>query len=98
MPRMTRFTPISTPIGMAVTQASRKALNTRYRLTQVCSHKVAPPNPSVATSKKLSTTAPGPGRNNGATMPVAVTYHHAPIITRTVAMLMRTLLPCPGAP
>ncbi len=38
MPRHTRLMPIAMPTGMAVTQASRKAENTRNMLARKCCH------------------------------------------------------------
>src|SRR5258706_3542489 len=97
-PRATRLTPIITPIGIAVRQASAKAPNTRPRLVVVCCSSVAPAKPSVATWMNWPNTACGVGRKIGLTSPELLTTTHSSSNTATVADAITVELPCPGAP
>ena len=84
------------PTGIAVRQARKKAANTRYRLQKVCSSNVAPPKPSVATSRNCASTAAGDGRNRGLIQPLRVTNHQSRSSASTVTTLIATLEPWPG--
>ena len=97
MPRAMRETPIAMPAGMAVTQASRKAANTRMRLAQKWSSSGRPPwmSPFQASAKAV-TIRSGVGRKMSRIHPKWVAIHHSAKIAATVTMLMRVLGPSPG--
>ncbi len=97
MPRAMRETPIAMPAGIAVTQASRNAANTRIRLAQKCSSSGRPPwmSPFHA-SAKLVMIRSGVGRNRSRIQPRWVATHHSANSAATVTTLMRVLDPSPG--
>ncbi len=83
---------------MAVTQARKKAPNTRDKLASACSVSVELATPSVMAETNLSYTAKGEGRNSGRTQPALVTRNQSPMSARLVIRLMWPLYPAPGAP
>src|SRR5512147_571941 len=95
MPRTIRDTPIPMPIGMAVTHASRNALNTRNIDQPKCVASGASVSVPVADSYKRVKTTSGVGRKSGGTQRRWLASHHSAKIATIDSALQPELLPSP---
>src|SRR6478672_8385574 len=96
MPRITRDTPIATPIGMAVRHAAMNAVNTRNIDQPKCSASGASVSWPAADSYSRSNTTSGVGRNSGGTQRRWLASHHNASSTTTVIVLISVEDPSPG--
>src|SRR5664280_520817 len=96
MPRATRLMPIAMPTGIAVMQATKKAVKTRNMLAAKCCQSGLSLAFPVRYSTNCSRTACGFGRKSGLTQPMLVTKNQSATSVTTVATLMTTLEPSPG--
>src|SRR5512137_1018842 len=97
MPRTIRDTPMPMPIGIAVAQASRKALNTRNIDQPKFVASGASADWPIADSYRRVATVSGVGRNSGGTQSRWLASHHRPRMTTIDRALYQELRPSPGA-
>ena len=98
MPRINGLIPMASPSGMPMTQARRKAPNTRAVEIIRCVKERVFGEAFVPDRTNLVSDGLGEGTNSGLTQPIQVTSHQTKRMHAIETTESQNVFPCPGTP